>query len=88
MILTAPKEARALFPGALVQGVTSVYSFALVCSMVPFQRQLKGNISTQEFSDNRELTEQKQQLRPYTNGNLHKLMEVFGSRNSEEKCDK
>lgn len=29
---------------------------------------------------------QKQQLRPYTNGNLHKLMEVSGSRNSEAKC--
>lgn len=84
MILTTPKEAWALFPGVLVLSVTIVYSFALVCSMVP----LKGNASTQEFSDNRELTEQKQQLRPYTNGNLHKLMEVFGSRNSEEKCDK
>ena len=29
---------------------------------------------------------QKQQLRPYTNGSLHKLMEVSSSRNSEGRC--
>lgn len=29
--------------------------------------------------------EQKQQLRPYTNGNLHKLMEVSSSRSSEAR---
>lgn len=51
--------------------------------MEPFQRQLKGNVSNQEPSSNRDFTEQ---TKARANGSLHKLMEVSSSENSEARC--